>query len=196
MALKFLEGFRLIQKKVHLLDRKRLDSEQVLQALEHFFLLSRRRLCGGSVSVYAVDDHHAFLIVHFAKTNFHNLAIAGFDLPANKSGFNWELAMAAINQDTQANSARPPQVEKPVHRGANSTAGVEHVVHNQQIAAVNVKINVRRLQQRLRPYCREIVPVQSYVQAAQWNPAFGIAFDRSGESLGERHAPASHPNKG
>jgi hypothetical protein len=47
MPLEFLEGFRLVQKKVHLLDCEGLDPEQVLQTLEHCYLLFSPPLGGG-----------------------------------------------------------------------------------------------------------------------------------------------------
>src|SRR3954464_2923691 len=56
-----------------------------------------------------------------------------------------ELPPAAIGQHHERDARRPTVVEELVHRRAHGAAGIEHVVDQQQLAAVDVEGNARAL---------------------------------------------------
>src|SRR3954465_2244831 len=56
-----------------------------------------------------------------------------------------ELPPAAIGQHHERDARRPTVVEELVHRRAHGAAGIEHVVDQQQFAAVDVEGNARAL---------------------------------------------------
>ena len=80
MTLKFLKGFGLIENKINLFAGEVFDSEQVFQALQHFFPLvtvvsGLREDCQGSGN--AIHEHDAFIAVNFFQVYFHDFAVAG-----------------------------------------------------------------------------------------------------------------------
>ena len=82
MALKFLERFGLIENKRNLFAGEVFDSEQVFQALQHFFPLvtvvsGLREDCQGSGN--AIHEHDAFIAINFFQVYFHDFGVAGLD---------------------------------------------------------------------------------------------------------------------
>src|SRR6185436_10806531 len=62
-------------------------------------------------------------------------ALAGrhFDARTAMLGVDRQLATAAIGEHHQLDARGPSVVEQLVHRGADGAAGIEHVVHQQQV---------------------------------------------------------------
>jgi hypothetical protein len=98
VALELLEGFSLIQKKVHLLDGEWLDPEQVLQALEHFVLLYLRRRRAVSSLGYAVHDNDSFFVIDLLEAHLHDFRVTGLNAPPNE---------ASLDRQAQPHPLRP-----------------------------------------------------------------------------------------
>src|SRR5271155_2632689 len=103
--------------------------------------------------------------------------------------------MAAVNQHAESDAFGTAQVEEPVHGGANSAAGVEHVVHDHQVAIIHVEIDFVRVDDRLRADGGKIVAVERDVYGADRNFHAGEIFDGFGEAFRERNAAAAHADQ-
>src|SRR5277367_6630243 len=198
MTLKFLEGLGLVENKRNLFAGEVFDSEQVFQALQHFFPLvtvgsGLREDC--QVSGNAVNEHDAFIAINFLQVNFHDFSVAGLDRVADERGFDGHFAMAAVNQHAEADALGAAQIEETVHGGANGAAGVEHVVHDHQIAIIHAEADFVRVHDRLRSYGRKIVAIQSDVNRADGDFHAGEIFDGFREAFGERNAAAADPDQ-
>src|SRR5688572_25859995 len=78
-----------------------------------------------------------------------------------------QLAAAAVGQHHQRDARRPAVVEQLVHGGAHRAAAVEHVVDQQQLAAVDVERDLGALRVVLQAACRVVVAVESDVHQPQ-----------------------------
>ena len=61
---------------------------------------------------------------------------------------------------------RPAKVEETVHRGADGAAGIEHIVHENQIFVVHGKSDIAGLQHGLRGNFGKVVAIERDVQRA------------------------------
>src|SRR5271170_3516690 len=99
--------------------------------------------------------------------------------------------MAAVNQHAESDAFGTAQVEEPVHGGANSAAGVEHVVHDHQVAIIHVEIDFVRVDDRLRADGGKIVAVERDVYGADRDLHAGEIFDGFRQTFGEGDAAAA-----
>ena len=65
------------------------------------------------------------------------LLARGRDVLADVVGADRQLAVAAIDEDGQADRLRPPEVDQRVHRGPDRPAGVQDVVDEHDRRAVD-----------------------------------------------------------
>ena len=75
-------------------------------------------------------------------------------VPTRKRGLNGQLAMPAIDQHEQLHTARASVVKQRIERGANGAARVQHVVHQDDVASVDVETDVALVHRRARPIGR------------------------------------------
>src|SRR5271170_4437105 len=99
--------------------------------------------------------------------------------------------MAAVNQHAETNAFRAAQIEEAIHGGANGAAGVEHVVHDDQIAIIHVEVDFVGVHDRVRTDGGKIVAIQSDVNRANRDFHAGEIFDGFRQALGERNAAAA-----
>ena len=90
----------------------------------------------------AVDEHDAFFVIDFLEPDFDNFGGTGLHRPADILRFDGHFAMAAIDEHAKGNALRSAEVEQAVHGGANGAAGVEHVVDEDEVHAVDVEGDV------------------------------------------------------
>src|SRR5205814_205394 len=100
--------------------------------------------------------------------------------------------MAAVDQDEKLNSGSPALVEERVERGADGAAGVEHVVHQDDVFAFDGKRDVGGVDDGLVGDGGEVVAVEVDIQNAHGDLALLEALDFLGEALGERDASAAN----
>jgi hypothetical protein len=145
---------------------------------------------------YAVDHDDAFLIVNFAQADFDNFGVAGLDDAAYILGLNGHFAVAAVDQDAERNAARTAKVKKAVHGGADGTAGVEHIVNQDQIHAVDGEGDIGRLQDGLRRDFGKIVAVKRDIKGADGNFDAVNAAHGLSDALGKGDAAAADTDQG
>src|SRR5580704_7232244 len=98
--------------------------------------------------------------------------------------------MAAVNKDAEADALGSAEVEEAVHGGTNGAAGVEHVVHDHEVAIVYAETDFVRVHDGLRAYGGEIVAVERDVYGADWDVHAGEIFDGFRQAFGEWNAAA------
>ena len=62
---------------------------------------------------------------------------------ADEPGFDGQFAMAAVDQHQQLHARRAAVVEQRVERRADGAAGVQHVVHQDDVLALHAKTGSR-----------------------------------------------------
>ena len=73
----------------------------------------------------------------------------GLHHAADEARFDGQLAMAAVDQHQQLHARRAAVVEQRVERGADGAAGVEHVVHQDDVFALHRKRDLGGADHRL-----------------------------------------------
>jgi len=90
--------------------------------------------------------------------------------------------MAAVDEDSQLHAARTAVIEEGVERGADGAAGVEHVVHQDDVLAFDAELDVGRTDDGLDADSAEVVAVEVDIEDADRNlPVF------------ESRTPAANP---
>jgi len=143
-----------------------------------------------------IYQHDTFLAIDFLQADFDDFGIARLDRFPNKGGLDGQLPMAPVNQHQKSDPAWSAQIEKPVHGGANRAAGVKNIIHDHQVAVIYGKINVCRLNHRLRTHGGKIIPVKSDIEGSHRNIHLGKSLDRPCEPLRKRNTPAPDTNQG
>lgn len=144
----------------------------------------------------AVDENDALFLIDFAETHFDDFRVAGLHGAADELGFNGHFAMAAVNEHAERNALRAAEIEKAVHGGANGASGVEDVVDEDEVHAVDAKGDIGRLQHGLGRDFREIVAIESDIESADGHVDAIDAAHGLGDALGERHAAAADADEG
>ena len=129
--------------------------------------------------------------VDFLKLHFDDFVVGGLHHAADIARFDGQLAMAAIDQHQQLHARRPSLVEQRVERGADGAAGVEHVVHQDDVFAGDRERDFGGVDHRLFGNGGKIVAVQIDVENADRNHAILQVLDLFGETLRQRHAAAA-----
>lgn len=106
---------------------------------------------------------------------------------ADKVRRDGELAVAAVNEDSQLNAVRTAQVHDGVESGANGTARIQDVVHQHDALAVDAKGNVGGVD-RGSEIGRIVIAVEADVEAAERNVDALDLLDLLGELLCQKVA--------
>jgi len=93
------------------------------------------------ISADAFDKLDLIAAVDFAELDFNNFAAAGGNVFSDIGCLNGQLAMTAVDEDGELYAARASMVKEGVKRGADGAAGVEDVVTDDDVAALDVKAN-------------------------------------------------------
>jgi hypothetical protein len=142
-------------------------------------LTADHRRLATKLSRHAIDQHDAFFFVDFLEANFDDFRVARLHRLPDERGFDRQFAMAAVDQDAEADAPRASQVEKAVHGGAHRAARVEHVVDDHKVAIVHPEGDFGRVNHWLRTHGRQVVAVESDVEYADRDiHARGSADDR------------------
>ena len=67
--------------------------------------------------------------------------------------------MATVDEDSKLNPARTAVVKERVERGADSAAGVEHVINQHHIASDDIASDVTLLHHRLVADGRKVIAI-------------------------------------
>ena len=93
-----------------------------------------------------------------------------------------QLASAAVDQHGQRDARRPAEVGELVERGADRASGVEHVVDDHDVLAVDVDRDLRLPDDRTRSDRLQVVAIERDVERALWHVGL-LAFDDRGYDL-------------
>src|SRR5271154_3984137 len=104
--------------------------------------------------------------------------------------------MAAVNQHAEANAFGAAQIEETVHGGANGAAGVEHVVHDHQVAIIHAEADFVGVHDGLGADGGKSVAIESDVNRADRDIHAGEIFDGFRQAFGEGDAAAAHADQG
>jgi hypothetical protein len=136
------------------------------------------------------DELNLFVVVYFLKFYFDDLSAAGGYVFADVGSFDGQFAMAAVDEDGELNAARTAMVKEGVECGADGAAGVENIVAENHVAAIDVKAE-RALSYDGTDIMRgEVVAIETNVKHACVDGAFFDSGDELGEALGEWNASA------
>src|SRR6185437_393209 len=92
-----------------------------------------------SSAVYALHQDYLLITVDFAELDFDNFAVSGLDGAADEGGFDWQFAVAAVDEREQLHAARASVIEERVEGGADGASGVEHVVDQDDVASGDIE---------------------------------------------------------
>src|SRR5512134_2566628 len=90
-----------------------------------------------------------------------------FDPRADVLRANGQLTAAAVGEHDERDACGPAVVEQLVHRGAHRAPAVEHVIHQQQFAAVHVERDLGALGIMLQAARRVVVAVERDIHQAK-----------------------------
>ena len=103
--------------------------------------------------------------------------------------------MAAIDQDQQLHARRAAVIEQSVERSANGTAGIKHVIHQDDLFALHGEMYFGAVEDRLDVDGAQIVTIEIDVEKSDRDFSPFERFDFGGEPLRERNpAPADSDN--
>ena len=115
--------------------------------------IASRCLIASSSAVAAVADpvdRHLVDAVDLLEPHVDPLAARRRQVLADVVGADRQLAVAAVGEHRELDPLRAAVVEQRVDRGAHRAAGEEHVVDQDDGAAVEVEVEVRGVDDRLR----------------------------------------------
>src|SRR5262245_9123806 len=157
---------------------------------------SRCRCVNAMVPPSALDDDlvHA---VRFREVHRDTLAAGGGEVLADVVGTNRELAVAAVDQDGELDRLRAPEVDQCVHRGACGAAGEEHVVDEEDAAALDGEGDVGSLHAGRLQAAVEVVAIERNVDDPERDPRTALdLLQRATQPLPEVHAARADADQG
>src|SRR5579859_2434307 len=77
--------------------------------------------------------------------------------------------MSAIDQHQQLHAPRTAMIEERVESRADGAAGVEDVIHENDVLVIDIKADLHRIDHRLRTGSREIVAIEIDVKGPHLN---------------------------
>src|ERR1039457_2627386 len=137
-----------------------------------------------------------FHAIDLLELDFNDLDIAGLHLAPDEARLDRQFAVSAVDQHQQLHPGRAAVVEQRVQRGADGAAGVQHVVHQDDILTRHGKRNLRRAHHRLDVHRAQIVAIQVDVEDAHRDFPVFQALDLRRKPLRQRNAAAPDANKG
>src|SRR5271157_461587 len=122
---------------------------------------------------HLLDQEHLLDAVDLLELHLDDLDIAGLHHAPHEARFDGQFAMAAVDENEQLNARRTAVVEKGVERGADGAAGVEHVVHQDDVLAFDVELDVGGADDGFDVHRAEVVAVEVDIEDAHGHlPAF------------------------
>ena len=97
--------------------------------------------------------------------------------------------MAAIDEHDELDGTGPPEINQRIERRANRPARVQHVVHQQDVLAVDEEGDLGPAHQRLRPHGRthQVVAVERDIERAGGHLYAGDVLQVRGDPRRNRH---------
>src|ERR1700750_2148096 len=122
--------------------------------------------------VNPLHQQHLLVSVDLVKLYLYDLARCGLHFPTDEGRFDRQLTMPAIDQGEKLNAAWPAVVEECIERGADSAAGVKHIVNQHNIAGIHIEADGAVLHHRAYVARGKIVAVEVDIQNTAINRMF------------------------
>src|SRR5437867_3573062 len=129
-------------------------------------IASRLRAVSTSVSPFSTREDDCVFAVELLDQDIAALAGPDVDLFPDDVRRDGELPSPTVYHHGQCYSSWPTKVRKLVERGADGAAGIEHVVHDDDVLSVDVDGDTRGTDDGSRADGLEIVAVQRDVERA------------------------------
>ena len=143
-----------------------------------------------------LDQQHLLSLVDFFELDFDDLVVGGLHAAAHKARFDRKLAVAAVDQHQQLHARRASVVEQRIQGGANGAAGVQDVVHQDDVLAGDRERDFRGIHHGLAGNGGQVIAVQSDIQDADRDLAVLEGLDSVRQALRHGHAAAANADKG
>src|SRR6185437_15467514 len=98
--------------------------------------------------------------------------------------------MATVDEDEELDALGSAVVEECVERGTDGAAGVEDVIHQDDVAAFDVEADLTLLDDRTDVTRREVVTIEADVEHAHVDGLALDGLDELADTLRERNAAA------
>ena len=132
-----------------------------------------RRLATVTLLLGPFEDPDLVRAVRLLEEHLDDFAVGGRHALADVVRLDRELAVAAVDEDREADGAGAPEVDDAVEGGADRPSRVEDVVAEENGAAVQVEVDLGLLQERLRRDRGKVVAVERDVEGADRETAAG-----------------------
>jgi hypothetical protein len=142
-----------------------------------------------------LDEENLFVAIDLTELNLDDFAARGGDGTANEAGFNGKLAMAAVDEHEQLHALGSALVEEGIEGSTDGPPGVEDVVHEDDVAAVDVEADVAFFDDRAWACGGKVVTVKADVKDAGIDGRLLDGPDELGDALGKRNAAALDANE-
>src|SRR6185312_3349716 len=133
-----------------------------------------------SRAVPGADDDHRVLPIELPDHHVHAVAVRHGERLAHDVGANGQLAPAAVHEHGERDAGGAAEVRQLVERRANGAPGVEHVIHDHQVLAVDVPRNVGGANDGAWPDRLQIVAIERDVERTARN-VLTLAFLHDGD---------------
>src|SRR5215204_1480886 len=142
----------------------------------------------------AGDEQDLVDLVHLDELHLDALVPRGRQVLADVVGTDGKLSMAAIREAGELDARRPAVVEECIDRRADRAAGVEDIVDEDDGAALERELELRRAEDRLgvarwlAATDLDVVAVEGDVQRAEIELSSGEILDQAAEPMRQRDA--------
>src|SRR5215471_2458124 len=155
-----------------------------------------RSAVGVNLSGGSLEDPDLVGAVGLLEHDLDDLALGRGDALADVVRLDGDLAVAPVDQHREANRAGPAEVDQAVQRGPHGAARVEHVVAEDDSAAVQVEVDLGLLQERLRGDQRKVVAIERDVEGADGEGLLDEVSQRRGQPGRQRDAASADADEG
>ncbi len=140
----------LSAQRVEFFESLTLDGLKVFGARQNSFDLGAMQLLDPEQSgrhdvdyaaprVGSFHEQHFFHAVDFVELYFDDFEVAGLHIAAHEFRFDGQFAMAAVDQDKELDARRAAVVEEGIERGADGAAGIEDVIHEDDVFTLDAE---------------------------------------------------------
>src|SRR5690606_39591221 len=111
-------------------------------------------------------DIDAVLAIDFGEADVDRLEDRGGDVLADEVGTDGKFAVAAIDEDREADAGGPAEIEQGIERGPDAPAGEKHVVDEDDGCAVDVGWHFAGAKDGCSAAAVEVVAVEADIEAS------------------------------
>ena len=147
--------------------------------------------------LWAALDRDLVDAVGLLEPHVDALLARGRQVLADVVGADRQLAVAAVGEHGELDALGAPVVEERVDRRPHGAAGEQHVVDEHDRAPVEVEVEVRGVDDRLRAGLAavEVVAVEGDVEVAERDLGAGQLADQGVQPAGEHRAAGVDPDQ-